>query len=86
MPATPGESIFTYQSGENLTTFSVPHHIPPFMDEVLPSLLQNTTLVEVCGDNAECLFDFSETGDIEVGMATIAVENEAMIESLSACM
>ena len=63
----------------------MPNHVPPFMDEVLPGLLQNMTLVEVCGDNAECLFDFSETGDIEVGMATLAVENEAMNESLSVC-
>lgn len=85
VPATPGESIFTYGLGESATTFSMPNHVPPFMDEVLPGLLQNMTLVEVCGDNAECLFDFSETGDIEVGMATLAVENEATIESLLAC-
>ena len=63
----------------------MPNHVPPFMDEVLPGLQQNMTLLEVCGDNVECLFDFSETGDIEVGMATLAVENEAMIESFSAC-
>ena len=84
-PAIPGESIFIYREGECVATFSMPNHIPPFMDEVLSSLLQNATLVDVCGDNVECLFDFSETGYIEVAIATITVENEAMIESSSAC-
>ena len=79
------ESIFTYGPGESEATYSVPNHVPPFMDELLPTLLENETLVEVCGDNIECLFDFSETGDVEVGMSTVAVENEAMIESISAC-
>ena len=79
------ESIFTYESGESVTTFSEPNHIPPFMDEILPSLRNNATLVEVCGDNIECLFDFSQTGDAEFGMATVAVEDEATSESLSAC-
>ena len=84
-PTAPGESIFTYGPGESEATFSVPNHIPPFMDEVLPSLLENETLVEVCGDNVECLFDFSQTGDVEIGMAAIAFEIEATTESLSAC-
>ena len=55
------------------------------MDEILPSLLDNATLVEVCGNNIECLFDFNQTGNAEFGMATIAVEDEATSESLSAC-
>lgn len=63
----------------------MPDHVPPFMDEILPSLLENVTLVEVCGSNVECLFDFSQTGDAEFAMATVAVENEAIIASLSAC-
>jgi len=45
----------------------------------------NSTLTNVCGDNVECLFDFSQTGDIEVGMAAIAVENETAIEMQEAC-
>ena len=55
------------------------------MDEILPSLQDNATLIEVCGSNIECLFDFSQTGDAEFGMATIAVEDETTREHLSAC-
>ena len=79
------ESFFTYEPGESVATFSVPNHVPPFMDEILPSLQDNATLIEVCGDNIECLFDFSQTGDAEFGMATIAVEEEITREHLLAC-
>ena len=82
---TQDESIFTYESGENVDTFSIPDHIPPFLDEILSDLTGNSTLTDVCGNNVECLFDFSQTGDMEVGMAAIAVENETATESQEAC-
>ena len=68
-----------------MNTFFVPEHMPPFLDEVLSSLMVNSTLTDVCGDNVECLFDFDQTGDVEVGMATMAVENEAATEMQEAC-
>ena len=82
---TQDESIFTYESGENVDTFSIPDHTPPFLDEILSDLTGNSTLTDVCGNNVECLFDFSQTGDMEVGMAAIAVENETATESQEAC-
>jgi len=45
----------------------------------------NSTLQNVCGDNAECLFDFSQTDDPDVGMAAMMVENETAIEMQAAC-
>ena len=45
----------------------------------------NSTLTDVCGNNIECLFDFAQTGDAEVGMAAMAVENEAATEMREAC-
>ena len=82
---TQNESIFTYEYGENVDTFSIPDHTPPFLDEILSDLTGNSTLTDVCGNNVECLFDFSQTGDMEVGMAAIAVENETATESQEAC-
>ena len=79
------ESIFTYEAGESVGRFSNPDHIPPFLDELLTSLMNNSTLTAVCGDNVECLFDFDQTGDVEVGMAAIAVENETATELQEAC-
>ena len=79
------ESIFTYEPGEDAANFSVPNHIPPFLDEVMLNLTGNLTLTNVCGNNVECLFDLDQTGDVEVGMAAIEIENETAIEMQEAC-
>ena len=47
--------------------------------------MSNSNLTAVCGDNIECLFDFDQTGDVEVGMAALTVANEAATEMLEAC-
>ena len=47
--------------------------------------MSNSTLTAVCVDNVECLFDFDQTGNVEVGMAAIAVTNEAITEVREAC-
>ena len=74
-----------YGAGESVVIFSDPDHAPPFLDELLASLMGNSTLTDVCGDNAECLFDYDQTGDIEVGMVAMAVENETASETQEAC-
>ena len=68
-----------------MVSFLNPSHIPPFLDEILSSLMSNLTLTDVCGDNVECLFDFAQTGDVEVGMATLIAENEVATEMQEAC-
>jgi len=82
---TSAESIFTYKAGEGVDTFSDPNHVPPFLDEILSNLTGNSTLTDVCGSNVECLFDFAQTGDMEVGMVAMAVENETAMETQDAC-
>ena len=79
------ESIFTYGLSQSVDTFSNPNHTPPFLDEILSSLMNNSTLMNVCDGNAECLFDFSQTGDAEVGMAAMEFENETTTEMQEAC-
>ena len=79
------ESIFAYEASEDVITFSVPNHMPPFLDEILSNLTENSTLINVCGNNIECLFDFAQTGDVEVGMAAMAFENETATEAQDSC-
>ena len=47
--------------------------------------MNNSNLTAICGDNAECLFDFDQTGNVEVGMTAIAVKNETATELQEAC-
>ena len=82
---TSAESIFTYKVGESVNTFFNPNHVPPFLDEILSSLMRNSTLTDICGDNVECLFDFDQTGDVEVGMAAMTIENETVAELQELC-
>ena len=82
---TQSESIFTYEMDEGVANFSDPNHVPPFLDEILSNLMGNSTLTDVCGDNVECLFDFAQTGDMEVAMAAMTVENETATEMQESC-
>ena len=68
-----------------MSTFSNPNHTPPFLDEILSNLTRNSTLMDVCGGNTECLFDFSQTGIVEVAMAAMEFENETATEMQEAC-
>jgi len=61
-----------------VNTFSDPDHIPPFLDEIRTNLEGNTTLVEVCNGNPQCLFDVEQTGDENVGMDTLQFEAQAV--------
>ena len=74
-----------YQVGESVDTFSNPDHTPPFLDKLLTSVMNNSNLTAICGNNVECLFDFDQTGDVEVGMAAIAVENQMATEKQETC-
>ena len=82
---TQNESIFTYEMSEGVDIFSDPNHLPPFLDEILSNLVENSTLTDVCGTNAECLFGFAQTGEVDVGMVAIAVENETATEIQETC-
>ena len=70
------ESLFYYNEGENVSTFSVPNHEPQFLDE-----LDNETLseaIDVCGgdENIECLFDFSQTRNEALAQSTASTNNQ----------
>ena len=61
-----------------MDTFSNPDHVPPFLDEIRRNLEGNSTLVGVCGNNPQCLFDVGQTGDENVGMDTLQFEEQVI--------
>ena len=63
-----------------METLSDPDHIPPFLDEIMANLEGNSTLTDVCGSNTQCLFDFGQTGNEAVGMATMNFMEDVMEE------
>ena len=70
------QSLFYYEDGQDVTTFSVPNHKPDFLDEI-----DNETLSEgivICGgdENIECLFDFFQTKNEALARSTARTNNE----------
>ncbi|CAH1226370.1 HMCN1 [Branchiostoma lanceolatum] len=68
----PKKSLFFYKDGEDVSTFTSPDYQPKYTDELVfsdPEL--ETKAREICGNDTECLFDVSQTGDIEVAVITV---------------
>ncbi len=49
--------------------YSFPNHEPIFADEPLDNIPQEVR--DACGDNQECIFDATQTGNLEIGMETL---------------
>ena len=65
----PEESLFTYPPGSSAADFSVPDHEPDFVDEVVANATQE--VLDLCGTNVRCIFDATQTGDVNVGLDTM---------------
>lgn len=82
-------SLFTYNPGENITTFANASFVPIFLDEPIPfandELRQQAE--EICQGDANCLFDIASTGDTAVGASTkqVAVQLESESKELRKC-
>ena len=53
--------------------FSHPDHIPAFLDEVVANA--SPEVLAACGNNTECIFDASQTGEIGIGLETLAIDD-----------
>ena len=83
--ATEEDSLFTYDYGENQTSYVDVGYIPVFFDQelVFDDVIFGQQARNVCGNNKQCLFDIYTTGKISIGMNSkkalesfVAVVNE----------
>ncbi len=74
------ESLFTCLTGAD---FTVLDHNPPFLDEVVANA--SSEVLEMCGDNVECIFDSIETGDINIGLETMTIISKIDEDEKLAC-
>lgn len=70
---TESKSLFTYNPGQSVETFTNTEFVPVFDPLMLP-FINMPGAAEVCGDSLECLFDIGSTGSISVGNITLAVQ------------
>ena len=83
---TANDSLFSYEEGQNHSSYSDVGYVPIFLnqDNLVfnnPTLRQQAR--DVCGDNKQCLFDIHTTGKVSIGEASkqaleafVAVMNE----------
>ena len=65
------ESMFSYSlDATSFTSLQHPDHQPAFLDQSTLTVEQ----MEQCGSNKQCAYDIAQTGDIEIGLATMIVE------------
>ena len=53
------------------------------MDEVVANASEE--VLEACGDNVECIFDASQTGNISIGLETRQVEENNQMDQAISC-
>lgn len=80
----PEQSLFTYPEGLSANNFSHPDHVPAFLDEVLEGA--DPQIRQLCDNNAQCIFDVTQTGDESVGMATMQFEMNTTMSEMEASM
>ena len=72
------ESLFTYPDGLTAANFTYPDHMPVFMDELSESTISEAR--GVCGNSTQCIYDLTQTGNVELAMTTLAVNEENLEE------
>ena len=63
--------------------FSDPNHVPLFLDQILANATDE--IVSLCGNNAECIFDATETGDMNIGLETLETNQNNNNDQMIAC-
>lgn len=79
----PADSLFTYPPGTSAADFSFPDHIPLSVDEVVAGATEEVR--ESCEGNIKCIFDATQTGNMEIGLNTMQTEEVNMEDRMIAC-
>ena len=79
----PEDSLFTYPADTTAQNFSNPDHIPVFLSDIMESA--SPEILEACGGNPECVFDYAATGNPEIGLGTLSANINNTQDQEEAC-
>ena len=79
----PAYSLFTYPSGMSAADFSFPDHVPLSVDDVVAGASQEAR--DSCQGNVKCIFDATQTGNLEIGLNTMQTEDVFIEDQRIAC-
>jgi hypothetical protein len=78
----PENSLFTYPPGTSAADFSFPDQVPLSVDDVVAGASQEVR--ESCAGNVKCIFDATQTGNMEIGLDTMHTEDVYMEDQMIA--
>ena len=77
------ESLFTYLNGYSAANYSHPSYIPAFLEDVLANA--SNAIKMACSNDSSCIFDYSQTGSMAIGLGTLATNTQNNINNMIAC-
>lgn len=73
------ESLFSYSlGGDSYADFQHPNHQPVFLDQFSPTAEQ----MEACGSDQQCVYDYAQTGNIDIGLSTMKIEQSNSMDQV----
>lgn len=78
-----GDSLFRYPPGQTAADFSYPNHMPDFLQDVVDSA--SPQLVAACSSDPRCIYDTVQTGDQNIGLATMDTNQDNTMAYQEAC-
>ena len=66
-----------------MANFSDPDHLPRFLDEVMENATDD--VISRCDNNPECIFDATETGNVDIGLETLQTNQDNINDQTVAC-
>ena len=70
----PNESLFRYPPGQTANDYAHRDHVPVFLQDVANGA--DPQVVAACGGDRLCIFDALQTGNINIGVATMSTNQD----------
>ena len=70
----PNESLFQYPAGQTVDDFAHPDHVPVFLQDIANGA--DPQVVVACGNDSLCIFDAVQTGNTNIGIATMITNQD----------
>ena len=77
------ESLFTYPSGSSAANYSNSTYAPAFLEDVLASA--SGAVKSACNNDPSCIFDYAQTGNMAIGLATLSTITQNAMNNIIAC-
>ena len=77
------ESLFTYPSGSSAANYSNSTYAPAFLEDVFATA--SDAVKSACNNDLSCIFDYAQTGNMAIGLATLSTITQNAMNNIIAC-